>query len=116
MKIYILSLITLISSIVVKGQEDQKLSPKKETYTKFRFGGYGEILYQHMDFGADRYNNPDGSQPDNRALIDLPRLIIAFDYKFRSDIELSVEIEIEHGGTGSALELEYEEMGEYEME
>lgn len=85
-------------------------------YSKFRFGGYGEILYQHMDYGADRYNPPGGAEPDSRAHISMPRAVFAFQYKFTPSIEFSTEIEFEHGGTGSALELEYEEMGEYEME
>ncbi|MFV0267332.1 MAG: hypothetical protein ACK5HT_09375, partial [Draconibacterium sp.] len=116
MRKYILVFIVLLISILTKSQETPDNAPNGQSYEKFRFGGYGEILFQNMNYGPDRYNYPDGSQPDNRSLIDLPRLILAFDYKFRSDIELSVEIEIEHGGTGSALELEYEEMGEYEME
>ena len=83
---------------------------------KLRFGGYGEILYQHLDYGPDRYNNPDGSQPDDRAIIGIPRIVFSFEYRFQNGFELVSELEIEHGGTGSALELEYEEAGEYEME
>lgn len=111
-----LIIILLIISASTQAQQIQNKREKQNTYTKFRFGGYGEILYQHMDYGSDRYNYPDGSQPDNRSIVDIPRFILSIDYKFRSDIELSAEIEFEHGGTGSALELEYEEMGEYEME
>lgn len=85
-------------------------------YKKYRFGGYGEILYQHMDYGADRYNNPDGAPSENRASMTLPRVVFSFDYKFSDDLIFSTELEFEHGGTGSALELEYEEAGEYEME
>lgn len=85
-------------------------------FTKYRFGGYGEILYKKMDYGADRYNYPDGSQPENRSTIGLPRAVFSFEYKFRSDIQLVSELEIEYGGTGTALELEYEESGEYEIE
>lgn len=80
------------------------------------FGGYGEILYQHMNYAPDRYTNPDGAQADSRAIIGLPRAVFSFDYKFRSDIMFTAELEIEYGGTGTALELEYEEFGEYEIE
>ena len=85
-------------------------------FNKYRFGGYGEILYQHMDYGADRYNDPAGAPSENRASITIPRVVFSFDHKFTPDIVLSSEIEFEYGGTGSALELEYEEFGEYEME
>lgn len=100
----------------ILAQETDTVGTDAEKFTKLRLGGYGEMLFQHMDYGPDRYNYIDGSQPDNRALVDIPRLILSLDYKFRPDIELCTEIEFEHGGTGSALELEYEEMGEYEME
>lgn len=83
---------------------------------KFRFGGYGEILYQQMDFGPDRYKDPAGAPADNRAYITLPRTVFQFEYKLRKDISFVSELEFEYGGTGSAMELEYEEGGEYEME
>ena len=85
-------------------------------FSTFRFGGYGEVLYKKMDYGPDRYNYPEGAQPDKRAVTGIPRIVFSFEYKFRSDIQLVSELEIEHGGTGSSLELEYEEAGEYEME
>jgi hypothetical protein len=87
-----------------------------DDYSKFRIGSYAEILFQHMNYGPDRVKDPAGAPSDNRSLISLPRTIFAFDYKFRDDIVLSTEVEFEYGGTGSAMELEYEEGGEYEME
>lgn len=94
---------------------ERKVKPVGE-YKKFRIGGYGEMLYQRMDYGPDRYNYENGSQPDKRAIIDIPRMIIALEYKFNPKIEFSTEIEFEHGGAGSAMEIEYEEFGEYEAE
>ncbi len=88
----------------------------QEKFTKYRFGGYGEILFQRMDYSADRYSDPTGALSENRASITLPRVVFTFDYKFSEDLILGSEIEFEYGGTGSALELEYEEAGEYEME
>lgn len=85
-------------------------------YKSYRFGGYGEVLYQNMNYGADRYNYPDGAQPENRALMTIPRAVFSFEYKFSPSIDFVSELEIEYGGTGSALELEYEEAGEYEAE
>ena len=108
-QIAVLFFITLVPDISLFAQNSIEQRP-------FRFGGYGEILYQHFDYSPDRYSNPSGAQPDNRAAIGLPRVVFSFDYNFTPDLVLSSELEFEHGGTGSALELEYEEFGEYEME
>jgi len=105
-----------LSTSPVFSQEQPDSSRVEQGFKKYSFGGYGEILFQHMDFGADRYNYADGAQPDKRSLISLPRAVFSFDYKFRNDLIFSTELEFERGGTGSAMELEYEEAGEYEME
>ncbi|MDR0873442.1 MAG: hypothetical protein LBN27_08270 [Prevotellaceae bacterium] len=103
-------LIFLFFSAAVAAQTDTT------EYKKFRFGGYGEILFQQMNYGADRYKDPAGAARENRAYVSIPRTILAFDYKFREDIVLSTEIEFEYGGVGTAMELEYDEAGEYETE
>lgn len=92
--------------------------PQSDTtkFTKFQLGSYGEMLYQHFNYGPDRYSQANGSPSDNRGLISIPRMVLAMDYWFTKDISFSTEIEFEHGGTGNAMELEYDEMGEYEME
>ncbi|MDR2037276.1 MAG: outer membrane beta-barrel protein [Bacteroidales bacterium] len=90
-------------------------SAQDTTFKKIRLGGYGEMLYQWMDYGPDRYKG-DGAPKDKRAYISIPRAIFAIDYKFRHDIVLGTEIEFEYGGTGAAMEFEYAEAGEYEME
>lgn len=115
----VFTLTLLLFSIVIFAQKNTSDTTKKtvnNSYKKFRLGSYGEILYQFMDYGKDRYNNPQGSPKENRSSISIPRLILELDYKFTNNLEFVTEIEFEHGGTGSALELEYEEMGEYEME
>lgn len=76
---------------------------------------YGEILYQRFDYGPNQ-NLPNGSEPDSRATMDLRRFNLSFTSVFDEGLTFKVEIEFEHGGTGSALELEYEEFGEYEFE
>lgn len=81
----------------------------------FKIGGYGEILYQHFNYGPNQ-NRPTGSENDSRAIIDVPRFVLMFGYHFTDDISFETEIEFEHLGTGAAIELEYEEFGEYEIE
>jgi hypothetical protein len=48
--------------------------------------------------------------------MDLSYVVTTLEFAIRPDLEVEVEVEFEHGGTGSALELEYEEFGEYDLE
>lgn len=83
---------------------------------RFSLDGYGEIFYSHYNYGPDQKSSPKGAPADSRAVIDLGRLSLELETELASEIELEAEVEIEHGGTGGALEIEYEEFGEYERE
>jgi hypothetical protein len=83
---------------------------------KFEIGGYGEMLYSHYNYGPDQKSDPNGSPPDSRAILDIPRLVLEFETYFTRSLWMEAEVEYEHGGTGSAMELEYEEFGEFEFE
>ena len=86
-------------------------------YEKFRFGGYGEMIASFKDYGINRFaGTSNGSSKTHRNAISIPRFVVAFDYKFNSKWILGAEIEFESGGTGSAIELENSENGEYETE
>ncbi len=120
-QIYFFLLLNIIGiSLVAQTPADTiQKKAKPSDFNKFRFGGYGEVLFQHMNYGPDRYIDPAGAPSDNRASVSLPRVVFATDYKFRDDIILSSEIEFEYGGTGSAMEIEYGPGGEareYESE
>jgi len=82
----------------------------------FRFSGYVDMLYSHFDFGPDQASGPEGSPQDSRAVMDLQRFVLGLDYELDPTMIFAAEIEFEHGGAGGALELEYEEFGEYETE
>jgi len=81
-----------------------KTATEWNTYQKYRFGSYGEMLYQHMNYGANRYKATDGAPRENRAYLTIPRTVFAFDYKLRDDIVFATEVEFEYGGTGAAME------------
>lgn len=54
-------------------------------YEKFRFGGYGEIHANFMDYGINRFNGTSkGNTKDHRNSISIPRFVLAMDYKFNS--------------------------------
>lgn len=84
-------------------------------YNKFRFGSYGEAVASFKDYGINRFQK-EGSTKDHRNTIAIPRFTIGFDYKFTPKWVLGAEIEFEAGGTGTAVELENNENGEYETE
>ena len=121
-KITAIVILCFLSSLTLSAQEttdnskDSKSSSTEE-YTKFRFGGYGEMVANFKDYGINRfYGGNDGNPKKNRNTISIPRFVVAFDYKFNSKWILGAEIEFESGGTGTAFELENTENGEYETE
>ena len=92
-------------------------TPDGDSYKKFRFGGYGEMVASFKDYGINRFFGGNrGNSDDHRNTIAIPRFVLAFDYKFNSKWILGAEIEFESGGTGTAYELENTENGEYETE
>lgn len=105
LKIFVL--IFLLTSIVVYPQQKDK---------KVTLSIYGNILYQHFDYGPNQRATTTGSRDDNRAIIDIPKFVLAPAFYFDSTFYIDSEIEFEHLGTGSAMEIEYEEFGEYEFE
>lgn len=102
------------SSLQLTAQEAEEESA--EEGHAFELAGYGEILFQHFDYGPDRKSGPNGSPEDSRSVVSLPRAVFEMEYHFEPDLYLEAEVEFEYGGTGSAMELEYEEFGEYEAE
>jgi opacity protein-like surface antigen len=118
--ILITTLLTFSTSAVSQTSRDTLDTasvPYEWNFDKYRFGGYGEVLFQRMDYDANRYTNPNGAPKRNRAEISLPRAVFALDYKFTNDIVFGAEIEFEYGGTGATMEIEHEnEGGEFESE
>jgi hypothetical protein len=82
-------------------------------------GGYGEAVYSR-NFYSDsylRYSDPVSKKGDNgNGRFDLPHVVIYLGYDFGKGWSMGTEIEFEHGGSESAVEIETEEAGEYETE
>ena len=97
--------------------ESQK--PKAERRGKFTIGGYGEVTAKHCFYSNNylRYGkNPEKYAGDHYGEFDLPHVVINMGYDFGYGWSMGTEIEFEHGGTESAIEIEEEEGGEYESE
>ena len=104
----------------VKRDTAQVEKPKKKYQRgKFTIGGYGEITAKHCWYSNSylRYGkNPEKYANDHYGEFDLPHVVIYLGYDFGKGWSVGTEIEFEHGGTESAVEIEEEEGGEYESE
>ncbi|MBR3407871.1 MAG: hypothetical protein IKG86_03400 [Paludibacteraceae bacterium] len=86
---------------------------------RFTIGGYGEVTAKHCFYSNNylRYGkNPEKYANDHYGEFDLPHVVVYMGYDFGKGWSVGTEIEFEHGGTESAIEIEEEEGGEYEGE
>ena len=82
-------------------------------------GGYGEVAYSRNFYSDNQYHyrNPNTYKNDpSNGRFDIPHAVIYINYDFGKGWKLGSEIEFEHTGTGSAIEIEDDEGGEYEHE
>lgn len=76
--------------------------------SKTVFGARGNMHYSNFNWEWE---------PERRAAVDLNKLVVEFWADLAKNIQLEVEVEIEHGGTGSTMEFDrLEEFGEFEQE
>ena len=103
--------LTLGTAACVMAQDES------ESYSKYRIGGYGEMVASFMGYGTSRFNGTTtGNTYERRNSIAIPRFVLAGDYKFNKHWQLGAEIEFEAGGVGVETEMEASENGEYETE
>ena len=82
-------------------------------------GGYGEVAFSRNFYSDNqyRYRNPAKYKDDpSNGRFDIPHAVIYLGYDFGKGWTMGTEIEFEHTGTGSAIEIETDEGGEYEHE
>ena len=104
-----------------KTADDNATTTEQVESAKHRLtiGGYGEAVASRMFYSNNykRYTNADLYKNDKGyGQFDLPHVVIYLGYDFGKGWSLGTEIEFEHGGTESAVEIEEEETGEYESE
>ncbi|WP_298646227.1 hypothetical protein [uncultured Proteiniphilum sp.] len=86
---------------------------------RLQLGGYGEAVASRNFYSSNpfRYMYPDSYKNDpSHGRFDLPHVVFFIGYEFGNGWRMNAEIEFEHGGTESAVEVEPEEGGEYEQE
>lgn len=98
-----------VSDSVRKGKPAERLT----------IGGYGEAVYKYNFFSDNvfRYSRAESYKHSRgHGLVDLPHVVFMIGYDFGNGWSFGSEIEFEHGGVESAVEMETEETGEYEKE
>lgn len=80
--------------------------------SRLSWEGYGVINYQQFDF----FENSQDANAETRATTDLERIVLVPHFDMGNGYHFVAEIEFEHGGTGSTIEFEPEEAGEFEVE
>lgn len=86
---------------------------------KLSIGGYADIALTRNFYSDNvyRYSSPSQHKEDpGHGRFDIPHAVIYLSYNFGKGWTMSSEIEFEHGGSGSAVEQEFEEAGEWEQE
>ena len=89
------------------------------TLSRLSLGGYGEIAMSRNFYSdnINRYSHAENYKDDkSHGRFDIPHVTFFVGYEFGKGWRMNAEIEFEHGGTESAVELEAEEAGEYEKE
>lgn len=81
-------------------------------------GGYGEAVYSYNFFSDawNRYKSPQNFKSKHHSRVDLPHVVVYLGYDFGKGWSMGSEIEFEHGGVETAVEMEDDEGGEYESE
>ncbi len=108
----------------VTGATIQRADSAKETKevqkaSRLSIGGYGEALMTRNFFSQsfNRYNAPERYKDEgSHGRFDLPHVTLNLGYDFGNGWTLGTEMEFEHGGNATAVEIEAEESGEYEAE
>lgn len=117
----ILGLVMLVfTATIVKAEETDttKVSKIEKALSRLHIGGYGEVALSR-NFYSDhfnRYKSPANYTNQSHGRFDIPHVVINLGYDFGKGWSFGTEIEYEHGGTESAVEVDAEESGEMEAE
>lgn len=91
-----------------------KVGKALNALSRLSLGGYGEAVMTRNFFSQsfNRYNAPERYSKDkSHGRFDLPHVTLNLGYNFGHGWTLGSEIEFEHGGAETAVEMEAEESG-----
>ena len=101
------------------GNTERAEEKTPQTKSRLTLGGYGEAVMTRNFFSDNylRYTSAEKyKDASSHGRFDLPHVVLFIGYDFGNGWTMGSEIEFEHGGTESAVEVEEEEGGEYESE
>lgn len=110
---------SLMASAHVTENDSAKTTQPKTLLSRLSLGGYGEAVYSHNFYSdnVNRYSHAaDYKDAKGHSKFDLPHVVIMIGYDFGKGWSMGSEIEFEHGGIEAAVEMEQEEVGEFEQE
>ena len=100
-------------------RKEVKAEKQNDALSRLHVGGYGEAVMTRNFYSQsfNRYKKPENyANDDSHGRFDLPHVCLNLGYDFGKGWTMGAEIEFEHGGNGTAVEIEAEEAGEYEAE
>lgn len=107
---------SLLATLEARQQQDSKgqasVAATPAAGRGLRFAGYAEMNLQRYDF----FENAQDAKASKRGRADIARFVLSPHMDLGRGWSFGSEIEFEHGGTGSTIEYEAEEAGEFEAE
>lgn len=102
-----------IAELKAEKTQAEPQAKAKTTEKNTHFVSYGSMVYKHYE----RFANVQDTRPEQRVKADIERIVTEFSHQPAEHWSIEVEIEYEHGGTGSTMEYDgFEEFGEFETE
>ena len=105
--------------VTISPQRNDTTVSISSNVSRLQLGGYGEVVMSRNFYSGNvfRYMTPENYKKDpSHGRFDLPHVVFFVGYEFGNGWRMNSEIEFEHGGVETAMELEPEEGGEYEAE
>lgn len=109
----------ILTSMTIATASVAVLAQQQSRQDRLTIGGYGEAVMTR-NFYSDHFNRYTKAQQhandNSHGQFDLPHVVINIGYDFGKGWTMGTEIEFEHGGNESAVEIDADESGEYEAE
>ncbi len=114
----VVAMVMLTLSAYSQAKDTTKVSKIETALSRLSLGGYGEVALSR-NFYSDhfnRYKDPASYSGKSHGRFDIPHVVLNIGYDFGKGWSFGSELEYEHGGTESAVEIDAEESGEFEAE